>query len=249
MNIGVAGCSHSGYGWGNPWSYYMKNSLNCEVCDVSASGIGNEMMIEKIKVVLDNKINAPYNNVDFFIFQVTEPSRLVLGLHGNDINEEYNKNFPNLLYRENINCHRRTNGIDYITIKYGTGDQEINKLVQENYKVSDFFMKHILISEFNTKIKVFHTLMAVQNLFNFYNKKVLFFSWNLDLVELSKEVGYYDIIKKFNFIDGCVENFTKSRKIKTIDNSNIHYGSEEHKIIYEDFLHEHIKKFIENNIK
>ena len=48
LNIGIAGCSHSGYSYGNPWSYYMSQNLGAQIIDVSASGVGNEMMIEKM---------------------------------------------------------------------------------------------------------------------------------------------------------------------------------------------------------
>ena len=44
------------------------------------------------------------------------------------------------------------------------------------------------------KIKVFHTLMAIQNLFDFYNKKILFFSWSVDIKKLAKEAGYEKIL-------------------------------------------------------
>lgn len=246
MTIGVAGCSHSGYGYGNPWSHYMKNYFNCQISDVSASGVGNEMMIEKIKYVLDRKGRFQSMETDFFIYQIIEPSRLVLGLYGNDVQKEYDKNFNCLKYQENINCHRRTNGIDYLTIKYGSSDHEINDLLGTSHNVIDFFTNNVLISDFNMNIKVFHTLLAVESLFNFYNKKVLFFSWNVDIIELAKQSDYYHILKKLNIIDGSVEEFAKQKNLKKIDST--HYGSDEHKVIYEEFLHNKIKHFIDNNL-
>jgi hypothetical protein len=98
------------------------------------------------------------------------------------------------------------------------------------------------------KIKVFHTLMAIQNLFNFYNKKILFFSWSVDIKKLAKEVGYEKIINSMNVMDGSVELFAKQRNLKTLSDTNFHYGSESHKIIYEEFLHKNIVKFINEKL-
>lgn len=247
MRIGVAGCSHSGGGYGKPWSHFMARELNCEICDVSASGVGNEMMIEKIKKSFDSPKNE--FNSDFYVFQLTDPSRLVLGLYGNDLEKEYNKKFGNLLFnKDNINCHRSTNDVSYYTFRYGTNDEELNELINGNYKVNEFIRNHVLISDFNMKIKIFHTIMAINQLFNFYKKKVLFFSWFVDIVELSKQVGYGEIMSKINIIDGCVLDFINKKNLKTLPNDS-HYGTEEHEIIYKEFLHNKILDFINREIK
>jgi hypothetical protein len=243
LNIGVAGCSHSGYSYGNPWTYYMSQNLGGKIIDVTASGAGNEMMIEKMKLTLDT------HEIDFYVFQIIEPSRLVLGLNGNDPKEEYQKYFPQLDYNENkICCWRQTNGISYFTFQHSVGNEDINKLINKNYDISEFMRNHIITSDFNMKIKVFHTLMSIQNLFDYYNKKVLFFSWSVDIKKLAKEVGYEKIINSMNVMDGSVESFVKQRNLKTISDTNFHYGSESHKIIYEEFLHNNIVEFINNKL-
>ena len=243
LNIGVAGCSHSGGSYGHPWSYYMGEKLNCNIIDVTAPGVGNEMMIEKIKHTLDT------HTLDFYVFQIIEPSRLVLGLNGNDPKEEYRKYFGLLDYNEEkICCWRQTNGISYFTFQHSFANEDINKLLNKNYDIAEFMTNHIITSDFNMKIKVFHTLMSIQHLFDFYKKKVLFFSWGVDIKELAKEVGYEKIINSMNIIDGSVEEFAKKTNLKTISETEKHYGSDSHKIIYENFLHEHIQKFIDNQI-
>jgi hypothetical protein len=247
LNIGVAGCSHSGGGYGHAWTYYMSHKLSCKLTDVTAPGVGNEMMIEKIKKTLET--NIEHDKVDFYIFQIIEPSRLVLGLNGNNPEEEYKKYQLGLIYNENnINCHRQTNGISYFTFQQSIHNDDVNKLISKNYDFANFMRNHILISDFNMKIKVFHTLMAIQNLFNFYNKKVLFFSWSVNIKELAKEVGYENIIRSMNIIDGNVETFAKNRQLKTFSKVDFHYGSESQKIIYDDFLHENIVEFINNKL-
>ena len=86
MKIGFAGCSHSTITYGLPWSTHMKNDLLCETVDVSTSGASNEMFIEKVKKILEIE-----NNIDFFIIQLTDPSRMMMGLYGNNPQEEYEK--------------------------------------------------------------------------------------------------------------------------------------------------------------
>lgn len=243
LSVGVAGCSHSGGSFGKPWSYYMSENLGCNIIDVTAPGVGNEMMVEKIKLVLDTY------GLDFFVFQIIEPSRLVLGLNGNDPKEEYQKYFNNLDYNENkICCWRQTNGISYFTFQHSFDNQDINKLIGKNYNISEFMTNHVITSDFNMKIKVFHTLMAVQNLFNFYKKKVLFFSWSVDIKELAKKVGYDKILNSMDIIDGSVESFAKKRGLKTVSDLDFHYGSESQKIIYEEFLHKNIVKFMSEKL-
>lgn len=242
LNIGIAGCSHSGYSYGNPWSYYMSQNLGAQIIDVSASGVGNEMMIEKMKLTLDT------HELDFYVFQIIEPSRLVLGLNGNDPQEEFDKFFPEAKYnKKNLACWRQTKGISYFTFQQSISNNDINKLIDGNYDVADFMRNHIITSDFNMKIKVFHTLMSIQNLFEHYNKKILFFSWSVDIKKLAKEVGYEKIINSMNIMDGSVESFAKQRNLKRISDLNHHYGSESHKIIYEEFLHNNIVDFINNN--
>ena len=247
LNIGVAGCSHSGGSYGHSWTHYMSKKLGCKLTDVTAPGVGNEMMIEKIKKTLENKRKD--QQVDFYIYQIIEPSRLVLGLNGNNPEEEYKKYQKGLTYHENnISCHRQTNGVSYFTFQHSLNNDDINRLINKNYDVADFMRNHIIVSDFNMKIKVFHTLMAIQNLFNFYNKKVLFFSWSVDIKQLAKEVGYEDIINSMYILDGSVESFAKKLKLKTVSETNFHYGSETQKTIYEDFLHDSVVEFINTKL-
>ena len=239
MTIGVAGCSHSGGAFGKPWHYYMKEKYGANVIDLSISGGGNEMTIERIKHVLDNN-----KDVDFYVYQIIDPSRLVLGLYGNDVKDEY-KNVANIRYNEDdINSIREFKGIGNYVFKMKENDDYLNKILDSEYSVSKFIENHVLISDFNLKIKVFHTLMAIQHLFNFYNKKVIFFSWSVDILELSKESGYYEILKEMNFIKGNVESFGVKRNLEKVEGDNFHYVTESHKIIFDEFLSEDIDKFI-----
>ncbi len=247
LNIGVAGCSHSGGGYGHAWTYYMSHKLGCKLTDVTSPGVGNEMMVEKIKKTLETKIE--HDQVDFYIYQIIEPSRLVLGLNGNDVEDEYKKYQTGVEYNlNNINCHRQTNGMSYFTFQQSFCNDDVNRIIGGKYDIEKFIRKHILISDFNMKVKVFHTLMAIKTLCDFYKKKVLFFSWSVDIKELAKEVGYEDILSSMYVMDGNVETFAKGRELKTVSELDFHYGSESQQVIYDDYLHENIVDFINNKL-
>lgn len=240
MKIGYVGCSHSTNCYGLSWAHHMKEDLKCETVDISCSGASNEFLIEKIKKILETK-----KDVDFYIVQLTEISRYMIGLYGNNPMNEYENNYfiQGYYNHNNLSCHRTTNGISYYNFLINSGD-DLNDLLYTNYSkdIKRFFQNHILISDYNLKIKIFHTLLTIKSLFDFYNKKVLFFSWNTDIIELAKENEYGDVIKEFDIIDGCVVNFTKEKKLSPSD--SIHYDTESHKIIYNEFIKSNINDFI-----
>jgi hypothetical protein len=77
----------------------MSEKLECNLIDLTAPGVGNEMMVEKLKLTLDT------HTLDFYVYQIIEPSRLVLGLNGNDPEEEYRKFFGNMHYdKDKLTC-------------------------------------------------------------------------------------------------------------------------------------------------
>lgn len=240
MKIGFVGCSHSTNCYGLSWPIHMKNDLLCETVDVSTSGASNEMFIEKVKKTLEIE-----NNIDFFIIQLTDPSRMMLGLCGNNPQEEYEIN-NNPYQQSNINCYRQTNGISYYNLLIN-GGTDINKLLNTNFSldVLHFLQEHVIISDYNMKIKIFHTLMTYKSLFDYFGKKVLFFSWNVDIKQLANENGYGEIIREFDIIDGYVTNFTKYKKLTPFDST--HYNTESHKIIYDEFLKSNIIDFIKKH--
>lgn len=246
MKIGVSGCSHSGGAYGKPWHHFASNNLNIDVTNVTSSGTGNEMSVEKIKYVLENT-----SDLDFFICQITEPTRLDLGIYGNNTEEEYRLFFKNPYDPNSLNSHREFKGINYYTFNLNDkNDDSLNKIINTKYEVQEFMNNHILISDFNVRIKVFHTLMTIQYLCDLYNKKVLFFSWNVDLKKLAEESEYSKIIKNMNIIDGNVVNFCDDNNLGKYKVDNIHYNSEGHEKIYNGYIKPGLDNFLEKyNLK
>jgi hypothetical protein len=240
MKIGISGCSHSGGAYGNPWHYYMSKHLDSDIIDCSSSGSGNEINIEKIKHILENT-----SDLDFFVYQITDPSRLVLGLTGNNIEEEYNKFYIIKYKPNNLNSHRQFKNVDYYTFQVSDKNNNyLNDILNTNYDIQQFMINHILTSDFNLKIKIFHTLMTIQHLCNHYNKKILFFSWVIDIKKLAEENGYGDIIRNMNIIDGNVVDFCDKNKMDKYKVDLIHLNSDGHEIIYNDYIKPNLNEFI-----
>ena len=246
MKVGISGCSHSGGAYGKPWHHFASKNLNINTIDVSSSGTGNEMSVEKIKYVLEN---TP--DLDFFICQITEPTRLDFGICGNNVEEEYRLFFKNPYDPNSLNSHREFKGINYYTFNLNDRDDDsLNRVINTKYKVQDFMNKHILISDFNVKIKVFHTLMTIQYLCDLFNKKVLFFSWYVDIKKLAEDSGYVEIIKKINIINGNVVEFCDKNNLNKYKVDNIHFSSEGHEKIYDGYIKPELDNFLEKyNLK
>jgi hypothetical protein len=246
MKIGISGCSHSGGAYGKSWHYFASKNLNSDVIDVTSSGTGNEISIEKIKHVLEN---TP--DLDFFICQITEPTRLDFGICGNNPEEEFRLFYQTQHDPNSLNSHRDFKGINYYTFNLNDkNDDSLNKIINTKYKIQEFMNNHILISDFNVRIKVFHTLMTIQYLCDLFNKRVLFFSWYVDLKKLAEESEYGKIIKNIDIIDGNVVDFCNVNNLDEYKVDNIHYNSEGHEKIYKGYIKPELDNFLEKyNLK
>jgi hypothetical protein len=230
MKIGVGGCSHSSTGYGYPWHKFMGQKYSAEIIKSSSSGGGNEVNVEKIKYIFDN-----HPDLDFFVLQLTEPSRFVFGMD----------DFINS--KERRECHLESpttfNGFKYYTAIGGKNDERLKKRTNIDVKFDQLFKNHIYISDYNTKYKFLHTMMSIQYLANHYNKKIIFVSWFVDVKELAQSVGYQDIIKNMTILDGYVQEFVDKNKIPSIP-QNSHYDSDAHEIIFNDYIHPQLKELI-----
>ena len=73
----------------------------------------------------------------------------------------------NIINDNNVNIYRLVglkldNEIKYLFSK--TDIENLNKLLNTNYKISEPIKRHFLLSDYNLKIKIFHTLMSYKTL-------------------------------------------------------------------------------------
>lgn len=229
MKIGIAGCSNSTYIWGNPWHYYMGKEFNAHIIEASSPGAGTEMNIEKIKYILET-----HSDLDLMVVQITEPSRLVVGI----------ESIPGLELTTKLDS--TGSGFKdayYYTFNSARNDDNLEKMFNKRYSVDEFILKHVITSEYNLAYKVFHTLMSIQYLCDTFQKPVIFFSWFVDLYELATRYGYKRIIDNMNVMKSFVLQFIWDNNISVIPN-NGHYASDAHQRIFKEYLCDNIRELI-----
>jgi hypothetical protein len=225
--IGAGGCSHSSFGWGDPWHVFMGEDYDSEIISYSSSGAGNEMNIEKIKSILEN------NELDFLVCQLTEPARFVVGTTKEERNEGlHSSNIFQDLFYYTFNAHHNNNHLE--------------RLFGKEYDVDDFLLQNVITSDFNLNYKIFHTMLTIKQLCEIYNVEVYFFSWYVDLKKMAIKSNYTNIIDKLNIMDGVVMDFISERKLQPFDG---HYDSEIHRVIYNDFIKPQLENLIKKNGK
>jgi hypothetical protein len=225
--ICAGGCSHSSFGWGNPWHVFMGEDYNSEIISYSSSGAGNEMNIEKIKFILEN------NELDFLVCQLTEPSRFVIGTTKEYINE-------------GLHDSNSFKDLSYYTFNAHHNNDNLERIFGKRFDVDDFLLSNVIPSNYNLNYKIFHTMLTIKQLCEIYNIEVYFFSWYVDLKDTSIKSDYTKVIDKLNIMDGTVMNFLSERKIQPFDG---HYNSEIHRIIYNDFINPQLQNLIKKNGK
>ena len=223
MKICVQGCSHSSDVYGHPWHYYLGQKYSADIRFGSSSGSGNEINIEKVKMLINR-----YPDMKLFILQLTDPTRFDIGIDNVDYEWEYRD--------------RELGNLRHYTIRLTNDDDELKRHFKNSYHIHDFFKNHVLTSDLNQKYKIFHTLMSIQHICNFYGVKLIIFSWYIDLQSLAKEIGYGEIIEKMNILTGTVNDFINDNNIIGIP-GNGHYDSEAHKRIFEEYLSPQLIKY------
>lgn len=226
MVIGTAGCSNSSRGWGNPWHFYMGLKYHANVISSSSSGAGNEMNIEKIRYIIEK------NKVDLFVCQLTQPSRLVIGLENDGI---IDGDFNN----DGLHSNHTFKKTHYYTINAHDNNRNLNRIYGELFDIDKFILNKSITSKYNNDIKIFHTMMSIQYLCDLYGVRLIFFSWFVDIDKLSIKNGFEKITSKMNLIPGNVEDYARSNDIIPIPNDG-HFDSESHQKIFEGFLNPYI---------
>jgi hypothetical protein len=224
MKIGVQGCSHSSDAYGHPWHHYLGQEYGADIKYGASSGSGNEINIEKVKMLINR-----YPDMKIFVLQLTDPSRFDFGIDNVDYDWDTRD--------------RELGDLRHYTIRLSNDDNELKNHFKKDYHIHDFFKNHVLTSDLNQKYKIFHTLMSIQHICNFYNVKLIIFSWYIDLQSLAKEIGYGEIIEKMNLLNGTVNNFINNNSIQGIP-GNGHYDSEEQKRIFEEYINPQLKNII-----
>ena len=229
MKIGVSGCSHSCEIYGKPWWHFLGEEYNAEIISSSSGASGNEKNVEKIKYILETN-----PDLDLFIYQITEPARCVMGIETEKIDVS-----------EYLHDHGADIRVPYYTF-FGMGnDSRIKDRYYYDIKFDKFFTQKIMVSDYNMNLKVFHTLMSIQYLADLYGKKIIFFSWFLDLQNLAHNSGHSKSISNMTILKGCAEDYINQNNIPRVSDKDVHLGTESQRALFHGYLKPQLEKLYE----
>jgi hypothetical protein len=217
------GCSNTSDSWGKSWPDLLSEKLNYNLIRASSNGAGSSFFIEKLNFILQN------DQVDYVVVQLSEPSRIVLGM----------KSFENNNKSYTDGCS--FNGIGCYTWNAWENDNNILKITKEKHQLDKFWLREVSISKW-VNYKICQDICVMQYICDSFNKPVVFFSWFVNFDKLF--VPEYMWLKtKINYISGHAVNFFETNNISPDPKRDYHYNSEANKLMVEDWILPNIKGY------
>lgn len=224
--FGAVGCSHTSRGYGEPWPIHLSRLINAEPIIASSSGAGNYMMIDKVKSLCNQ-------DIDIIIVQLTQPTRVTLGM------SSYDQGGPHTDHNDELCDGHYHNGVGYYT--WGLQNEKYFRQLDYNLKIDKFWVNEIMTSNW-MRLHVGHNILTVKHICEYYNIPVVFFSWFEDFYNVIPS-HYHELITTANLIPGCVMDHVKSEQIPSLPDG--HYGTDAQKRIVEDWLFERLQPMFE----
>ena len=214
------GDSHSSTIWGESWPDHLSKSLGYELYRSSSPGAGNSYYIEKLNYGL--KEFQP----DLVVVQLTEPSRIVLGMRGKTNTEDYN----NPTEFKDLKCYTWNASDNQTNIKNLTGHQ---------VNIDRFWSEYVSTSKW-VDYKVCQDILTLSSLCKEHNTKVIFWSWYIPMRSIFLP-SYKWLEEKVQWIDGCGSNIMNQYNQPRYSETDYHYGSVAHQVLTEKWLYPNIK--------
>jgi hypothetical protein len=210
-NLLALGCSHSGISFGtHSWPDYISSAFDYNLIRASSNGAGNSFYLEKLNYVLQNK------DIDLVVIQLTEPSRVVLGLRSNEraIGSE----------DKDLKSGDRFGDLGCYTWNAGANENNIKNLTGHDINIDKFFIPYVMTSNW-VNYKVQQDICTMQYICDSFNVPCIFWSWFVSIEDIFSQ--RYDWLKsKVNYIDGCAENYIQTSGIQSLPDH--HYDAEAH---------------------
>lgn len=230
------GCSNSSPTWGIPWPFHLTNIGEPELSAYTQGG-ANEMSLLKL-------IMSTQQKPELIVWQLTEPSRLMIGIdgyrcHDEPISEYAAWHSPWQFHGQHYNMNVRVNKEHFVRL-FGKSYAEADEL----------FVKHQSLSTLNLHIKPPQTILMGQLLCKQLGIKLLAFRWwdfpthSNPLVDYLKHLIDWDDIMS----DSVWQWLQKNKGDAWINAHNVegyHLDSEAHKLIADELL----IPFIESRLK
>ena len=234
------GCSHSSSAWGKTWAHYLGEYLGAPpLLDGSGQGASNEFALIKLLTSIEE------HNPDLIVWQLTEYSRLTLGIDGYipGPKQVFKWNDPFIFDKAY-----------YYTFNVVTNLINLENHLKQNFsELDNFFIKHCITSTYNQQIKPFQTILTAQAACKLRGIKILFFRWweqpiveNKVNIAISKQIDWEDVMPEYVW-QWCEQ--TKGRAwIKAHDKlGDYHLDSEAHETIAKELIIPFVKRRLDAN--
>jgi len=224
-NLATFGCSLSSDSWGTSWPDYISSALDCNLIRASSPGAGNGFYIEKLNHVIK------HNNIDLVIIQLTEPSRVVLGLTSVEQHGKM-KNFK-------LNDSNSFGDLGTYTWNTQMNEDNIKRITGHEVVVDNFFIPEVSLSKW-VDYKILQDICTMQYMCDSFNVPCIFWSWFVPFDKLF--LPQYEWLKdRINYIDGCALDYINNNHIQCIPNDG-HYDSNGQAMICDGWLTPSIEK-------
>jgi len=223
--LGAVGCSHTSTDYGNSWPIYLGKQIGYSPIIASSNGAGNGMFIDKVKSLCEK-------SCDLIIVQLTEPTRISLGM------KSYDQGSPHSKYNAEMCDGQYHNGTGYYT--WSTrNDEYFKKNLSYNTQVDQIWVNEVMDSAW-IRLYTAQNIVAMTSICNWHSIPVIFFSWFVDVKTLIPK-EYYQMIKSL-VIPGCAMDVIKSNAVPALPDN--HYGSDGHKTIVDQWLSRQIQNYM-----
>jgi len=223
-NLLALGCSHaSTLVDAESWPDYVANAIDYNLIRASSCGAGTSFYIEKLNNILQNNI------IDLIVIQLTEPSRVVLGLTSKE-NEGNTSDLNQSLSFNDLACY---------TWNSEKNENNIKTLTGHEVKIDNFFIREVILSKW-VDYKIMQDVSTMQYMCNSFKVPCIFWSWFVPMEQLF--IPKYEWLKnKINYVDGCARQYIKNNNIKSIPYDS-HYNASAHSMLCNGWLMPEITK-------
>jgi hypothetical protein len=231
--IATIGDSYSSKTWGLSWPDLIAEKMNCNFIRACSSGAGNGFYIEKCHDIVKDP------TVDLVIVQLTDPSRVVLGVKKWEVNPVYNcsawipapldyNDFTHGYCYKDIGCYTMnvTNNRQWLEPLLNTPLEQFDK----------FWMQQVAGAKF-WEYQALHHMLAIKALCDSHNKKLIFWTWFVDWDSIFLP-GYEWLREQLILIPGTGKTEGEKRKLPVTDG---HYATNEFRILVDEWLWPNLK--------
>ena len=235
--LAALGDSFSTADYGQSWPDHVSRRLGAELVRACSSGAGNAFYVEKLHDIVKDPA------VDLVIVQLTEPSRVVIGMraweevqqnlrpHPIPAPRHYQDPTHNNIYKD-MGCY---------TLNVHENKYWLGKMVDYDLEQFDRFWLDQSAGARFWQYQTLHNMLAMKALCDAHNKKLIFFSWFVDWDTLFLP-GYGWFRNSLHLANGVGRDEGEKRKLPYTHDG--HYGTEASETLVREWLWPELERLL-----